>query len=75
MGLLTGLLTLPLALWILGAGGYGRVTVALAISAALVPLVLLNVPDGAARLVVSAPSPLVRLVSYTTRWPTEPVKV
>jgi O-antigen/teichoic acid export membrane protein len=51
-----GIITLPLALWILGADGYGLVTVALATSGLIGSLALLNIPDGAGRLVVSAPS-------------------
>jgi O-antigen/teichoic acid export membrane protein len=51
-----GVLTLPLALWLLGPGGYGLVTVALATSGIIASLSLLNIPDGAGRLVVSAPS-------------------
>lgn len=54
-----GLLSLPLALWILGAAGYGEVTLVVTTAAAVAPLALLNIPDGAARLVVSAPSPAI----------------
>jgi O-antigen/teichoic acid export membrane protein len=49
-----GLVTLPLAVAILGTAGYGDVSAALATAGALTPLALLNVPDGAARLFVGA---------------------
>jgi hypothetical protein len=39
-----GIITLPLALWILGADGYGLVTVALAMSGLIASLSLLNIP-------------------------------
>jgi O-antigen/teichoic acid export membrane protein len=51
-----GLVTLPLALWILGAEGYGQVSAAIAASAPIALLAFLNIPDGAGRLIVSAPS-------------------
>jgi PST family polysaccharide transporter len=49
-----GLVTLPLAVAILGTAGYGDVSAALATAGAITPLALLNVPDGAARLFVGA---------------------
>lgn len=52
-----GLVSLPLALWVLGPSLYGRYSVTLAAASAIAPLALLNIPDGAGRLVVSAPSP------------------
>ena len=49
-----GILTLPLALLILGAGGYGTITVAVTLGSAIATLAVLNIPDGAARLIVGS---------------------
>ena len=51
-----GIVTLPLALWILGAEGYGVYSAVIAAAPAVAAIAFLNVPDGAGRLVVSAPS-------------------
>jgi O-antigen/teichoic acid export membrane protein len=54
-----GVLLLPLSLIVLGRSGYGLTTVAFATAAFLAPIFVLNIPDGAAVLVVGASTHLV----------------
>lgn len=50
-----GLLSLPIAVRVLGAGGYGVYSTVTALAGLCAVIAVLNVPDGSARLVVGAP--------------------
>ena len=56
----------PCNIAVLGAAGYGTTTVALTATALLAPFALLNIPDGAGRLLVGAETPTLAY-SYVAR--------
>lgn len=52
-----GLVTLPLNIAVLGVAGLGFMTSSLAVASVVSMLAMANIPDGAARLILGAPTP------------------